>query len=437
MQPVSDTYKQLLADKNAVFQCRVDIGGTVYDHGHIVDMVTYGSLFAETDGPGIGGVVSREITVTIHDYGTIERAARIRPYVRLVKINRMTGGITAVSEWIPKGIFFVDTRDTDEDAGTITLHGFDIMLSLANFPGYLGTLDWSADVTMTDYVNEVCNILLALTGDVGALDPRSVRVVDSITVPEPSEQATARDVMGWLAVLTGSNWTVTDDGKLRLVPLSVSYVEPVLGNENGAMIQVGDVLIGVQDEYGHTATYFSLAKSEERKTVTGAFAPITKLILVGDDGVEHKAGTDEGYSIYAKCGFADSDDWPQFVLETWGFFGFTYCPVIAENAFLDPAAELGDVVEIDGTYTQLSLCDTTFDELMTVNCGSPGTRDQEYPYHAYVSSGNSSNAGTATARRYTDRAIDAAMSSALQVRIVSTLPPDHASQNVLWFIPAG
>ena len=120
MQQTSATYQALIADPGARKEVRVTVAGVLYEQGQIVSLSTSACLFAE-DTMSVGGAIAKEINLALVNPGTIPRMAEIIPSYRLVKGSQ-------ASEWIQKGIYYIDTRSTDELTGVLTIHGYDAML---------------------------------------------------------------------------------------------------------------------------------------------------------------------------------------------------------------------------------------------------------------------------------------------------------------------
>lgn len=80
--------------------------------------------------------------------------------------------------------------------------------------------------------------------------------------------------------------------------------------------------------------------------------------------------------------------------------GYSYRPMQADGALLDPAAELGDGISANGVYSVLAKCDTQFGSLLVSDIAAPsdGELGHEYPY-------------VSKQRRETQREIDKANSS--------------------------
>ena len=109
MQTTSALHKALLRDDRHRKEHQVVIAGVTYRQPDIVSLRTYGGAFSE---PDIGGCASRQIDLTLRSpSGTIPKRAKIQVYTRLV-----LG--TQAAEWLPKGVFFISTRQTDKLTGS-------------------------------------------------------------------------------------------------------------------------------------------------------------------------------------------------------------------------------------------------------------------------------------------------------------------------------
>lgn len=61
--------------------------------------------------------------------------------------------------------------------------------------------------------------------------------------------------------------------------------------------------------------------------------------------------------------------------------GFEYQPFSAQNALLNPAAELGDGVSVGGVYSVLASCDTNFNAMCASNISAPSDEEIDHEYH--------------------------------------------------------
>lgn len=109
-----------------------------------------------------------------------------------------------VSEWVQKGVFWVDTRKKDYETSVLTIHGFDGILQLER----MNTLNSTSSATL---LNHICTTLGF------QLDNRTQAA--SVTVSNPTYY-TFREIMQMIAAVSAGNWIMTDLGELLLVPLN-------------------------------------------------------------------------------------------------------------------------------------------------------------------------------------------------------------------------
>ena len=138
MQKTSDLYRELLAS-NYKTETRLAIGETGrlitkqgdsitfggtsilvgatgpdggYDQTILISLGTENGVFGE-ETPTVGCCVAGEIDIEmLKPVGEIPKQARLVPYVRLTDSTRC-------SEWIQKGVFYLDTRQKKEDGSNI------------------------------------------------------------------------------------------------------------------------------------------------------------------------------------------------------------------------------------------------------------------------------------------------------------------------------
>ncbi len=107
--------------------------------------------------------------------------------------------------------------------------------------------------------------------------------------------------------------------------------------------------------------------------------PVTKVILLVDDENYYEAGADGGRTLEITCPYG-SQEMANNILASLS--GYQYQPAQATDALMDPAAEFGDAITVDGVYTVIADMGITFDALMTSDVGAPGQEEieSEYPY---------------------------------------------------------
>ena len=221
MQTVSALYQQIMSGEHYA-ERKINIAGTDYGEDTIVSLTTTGGLFA--DGTlSVGSAVSREINLSLWNISTtIPKMAKLIPYYRI------SNG-TQTSEWIQKGVFYIDTRSVD--SGLLTIHGYDDMLKAEQ----IWTPDQSLEfpMPMTQVVDIIANIMGV------EIDARTV-LNSSYTVDYPANDYTLRDVLRFIAAAHGGNWIMSDVGELWLVGLNDLPTETnYLCDEDGDWITFG------------------------------------------------------------------------------------------------------------------------------------------------------------------------------------------------------
>ena len=229
MHKVSELYRSIYAGTHWK-EVMLLIEGTEYFASSIISLSTFNSLYAE-NRPVIGSCVAAEINLSYIPGDNIPPCmAKIEPFVRI------TNG-SSVSEWIPKGVFYSDTRIVDEETGVYTIHGFDSMLKAEQaFFTEGDTGEWPRTAPI---------IAAQIAEKMGvSVDSRTV-LQESILVPFPND-FTCREILGQIAVAHGGNWIISDAGELRLVGLnSIPQETNLLVDGVGDVIKFGEVAIVV------------------------------------------------------------------------------------------------------------------------------------------------------------------------------------------------
>lgn len=282
MQQTSALYKEILASDNHWFETTLVIGESGRLIDNIGDVITFGgtAILVDTGGPDsgfdettlmslqtshavfnqnvpvVGSAVSGEIDITmIEPAGNIPKMARLAPYVRV------TDGVR-VSEWLPKGVYFVDTRYTshnDNGLNVLTIHGYDAMLMFeSDYPSDSENTYPLLDTDMVQHIADSINI---------GVDPRTFeRMNRGYTFPLPVGYS-SREVLGFIAASYGGNFIISDENQLLLIKLGD------LPKETNYLIDaVGDAITFGEDRPESTETYTGSIVSflnYGEKTITG------------------------------------------------------------------------------------------------------------------------------------------------------------------------
>lgn len=202
MQAASALHKAIFRDPGHWAEHKAVIAGVEYLQPDILSLRTSGGAFA---APDIGNCASRQLDLTLRRVlGTIPKRAKIQVYTRLANE-------TQTAEWLPKGVFYVSTRQTDKLTGALTIHGFDAMRKAGAVWDIDPTASWpmSARAAAEDIARRMGV----------AIDPRTV-LSDAFPVDYPVDEngdLTMEDVLSGIAAGEAGNWVMSDEGKLLLL----------------------------------------------------------------------------------------------------------------------------------------------------------------------------------------------------------------------------
>lgn len=272
MQSTSALYKRILSNQNHWFETKLLIVGVgEFDETKLFSISTNIEMFQNS--PTIGTASAGEIEVKmLNPAEPIPTMATLIPYVRAVGFAP-TGGSTEIddgiltvdnatisngiltfphdaftfeddiivfastgyeyaeSEWIPQGVYFVDTKEvikSESNVDVLVLRGYDAMLK-AEQPFQSNAITGnSTDVQM---VNEIASIIGV------EVDERTYDIMTvAYTIPLPTGYS-CREVLGYIASMYVGSFIMTDDGKLRLV--SILELPP---ETNYLIDEVGDAI---------------------------------------------------------------------------------------------------------------------------------------------------------------------------------------------------
>ena len=348
MNSTSTLYKSIYSGIHR-FEVKVNIGSTDYGMNVLTSLNSNRSVFG-SGSPRLGLAPAGELSLSLYlDSGSVPRMAEIRPYFRVVNDTQQ-------SEWIAKGVYYVDTREADTTTGLLTLHAYDAMLKGEQaYPSVEHIWPYS-DINV---VTEIASFL-----SVGVDERTTELMTAGFMIPLPS-QYTIRETLQYIAALYGGSFVITDNNCLRLIPLwSVkSEADAPLGGTH-------------------------------RLTAAPAFPACTGVRFLLDNEQELFAGDETGYVYEIACPFATAATVEGLVPSGSAvdrlltkMQGFIYRPFAAEAAVINPACELGDTISVPdgsgGTFlTGLFSSNLVFDSLCAASVSAPEDEelDHEYPY---------------------------------------------------------
>lgn len=229
MQATSELYRSIARTRGHEKEVMVRIAGLDYEmETDIASLSTSGGAFPEAD---IGNCMSRQIDLVLRRPGAIPWNAEMRVFARLRLGNQ-------VSEWLPKGVFFIASRKTGTLSGTLKIHGFDAMLRAND--------TWEID-PYANWPMPQREAVESIAWQMGVeVDPRTVLSTNfpvGYPVDENGDLAMI-DILEGIAVCNAGNWVISDAGKLLLlrygdIPPETNY----LVTEYGDAITFGGVRI--------------------------------------------------------------------------------------------------------------------------------------------------------------------------------------------------
>ena len=178
-----------------------------YGENLLMSVATIRQVFSN-DKPQVGCCVAGEIDLDmIKPAGELPRMAQVVPYIRLTDGKEH-------SEWIQKGVYFVDTRSSNKDdtgLEILTLHGYDAMMKAEQ--DYAGSaLSWP---------NTDLKVAQDIAGIMGVrLEAETVQKLDKGYVVQHPSGYTCREVLGYIAAMYAGSFVMSDLGELKLIQLN-------------------------------------------------------------------------------------------------------------------------------------------------------------------------------------------------------------------------
>lgn len=317
--------------------------GPVYREDYISEMKTKASTFSGAN-PEIGAVTARQLNLELRNpVQSIPRAARLVPYARIRNEEQ-------ASEWIPKGEFRIDTRDTEpgyQDAGGndvqfLEIYGVDaLMKAEADYPE--SSLQWPA--WDSDVLDEIARFLGV------SIEPETESVINNRFQVPTCEDYCPREILSQIAVAYAGNFGLDDFGRLQFRKANAA------AGRSGVNIQnnMDDFKFG-----------------EPLPLVTRV-----ELTNAGDNTTYAAGSNTTGRTITAETPWA-SDELAAAVLAE--VQGMSYQPMTAQGAVIDPAVELGDVLTVGGVTSRMYSQDLTFGEAASSDIRAPSDNDTDHEY---------------------------------------------------------
>lgn len=375
------------------------------------------SLATEPFSIGNCNAASLKLNVLLEDGETIPEAAAVRIIARLTDLD-----VTNHTETLPFGEFWVDTCTGSENLYTLSCYDAMLKTSQAMVDDSDSESDWPKSMAV---------VVQEIAYRIGTpLDPRT-RINRGLNymVPYPKGY-TMQQILGWIGACSGGNWTITDEGMLRLVTLTAPPTEtyrivddsyndiitgdgyalawklssgsgeaqtPETGSGVGSLVPM--VYPVVDHEFnrivtadGFTLVYDKTGAIEAEQglihvpfvrgpIITGKRLVVSKVTMTDEEGNSYSQGDDSGFEITVdncpySCQGICNDLYSML-------HGIEYEPFTATDAVFDPATELGDQVKIgDQVHSSIYSMEATLDigYANTISAPTNTEATRQYPY---------------------------------------------------------
>lgn len=371
-----------------------------------------------SDPLSVGNCITATLRVSVMTDDSIPEAADIVVRARLTDEKRY-------SEWMDFGTFFLDQR-VDNYEGLLTFTAYDAMKKTEQDyidPDTVDTTNWPK--TMIDCVEEIATRI-----GVGIDQRTRIKTGPDYVVPCPEKGMSMKQVLGYIGGVHAGNWIITEDNKLRLVPLISApdetfniideYYNPIVtgGGNRLAYRLTGKERVDVQpvgsgtapaplipqtwhvidDQYNPIVTkdgYYLVWGNDSYAAVgglinvpivlggitTGKDFIVSKVTMSGTTGDPASYGDDSGIEVKITGNpYATNDICEELYNE---LKGLEYRPFSATKARYDPATELGDWIKIGDTVRSVlyvSQITLGVDFLSDVSAPTSDEITSEYPY---------------------------------------------------------
>lgn len=375
------------------------------------------SLATEPFSIGNCNAASLKLTVLLEDGEEIPEAASVRIIAQLTDLD-----ITKRTEVLPFGEFWVDTAPRTENLVELTC--YDAMLKTSQ-----AMVDDEDDES--DWPKSMAAVVQEIAYRIGTpIDPRT-RINRGLNYMVPFPKGyTMQQVLGWIGACNGGNWTITDEGALRLVTLTAPPTEtyhivdesfndivtgdgfsiawklssgseeiqtPEVGSDVGSLVPkiypiVDHEFNRILTADGFTLVYDKTGAIEAEQglihvpfvhgdVTTGKRLVVSKVTMTDEDGKSYSKGDDSGFEITVdNCPYSCQgicDDLYSMLC------GIEYEPFTAPDAVFDPATELGDQVKIgDKVHSSIYSMEATlgigYSNTISAPVNTEATR--QYPY---------------------------------------------------------
>lgn len=127
---------------------------------------------------------------------------------------------------------------------------------------------------------------------------------------------------------------------------------------------------------------FIIGSAADSLKISDPLSAYSRVTLKVADGVEYTAGTDSGKELISENPFGTQKMANDMLAR---INGFSYQTYTATGAILDPAAEIGDAVQVKGTYGGIYSVSKSYGKMIRADVSAPGSEeiDESVPYKSH------------------------------------------------------
>lgn len=327
MQNTSALWKALTRSTTAALRVAATIDGVEYTE---MDPPVVRRALMSEEAMGIGNSVSAALTLSlISRNDTHENIAKSAEVVLRMWWEAEDG---RCSEALPVGTFYVAGRSYQRRSGRMQLECYDAMLR-ANAP--------LSEAGITAWPTTAPVLVQAIAAAIGVtVDRRTCygwSTDEALSIPEPDDGTTMRDMLSRIGAYYGGNWVITPENALRLKwvfwqgPTDIVHYTEELDRVSSDIVD----MIGTVGDFRYDAVS-DMERESRRYTITG---------LQWVNGLAtHLLGDDAGAVPLLETPYIDTEARAQALCDRMR--GEYWWPCRFEGAIYDPAAELGDWLKI-------------------------------------------------------------------------------------------
>lgn len=127
---------------------------------------------------------------------------------------------------------------------------------------------------------------------------------------------------------------------------------------------------------------FIIGSAADSLKISDPLSAYSRVTLKVADGVEYTAGTDSGKELISENPFGTQKMANDMLAR---INSFSYQTYTATGAILDPAAEIGDAVQVKGTYGGIYSVSKSYGKMIRADVSAPGSEeiDESVPYKSH------------------------------------------------------